>query len=47
MNKTKGKQPDDDFKVEVLSDSIKFYLPRVEGISRLYETWLPNIEGCH
>ena len=31
MNKTKGKQLDDDFRVEVLSDSVKFYLPRVEG----------------
>ena len=31
MNKTKGKQSDDDFKVQVLPDSIKFYLPRIEG----------------
>jgi hypothetical protein len=30
MNKTKGKYSDD-FNVEVLSDSIKFYLPIVEG----------------
>jgi hypothetical protein len=30
MNKIKDKHPDD-FKVEVLSDSVKFYLPRVEG----------------
>ena len=30
MNKTKGNNSSD-FKVEVLSDSIKFYLPRVEG----------------
>ena len=30
MNEFKDKHPDD-FKVEVLSDSIKFYLPRVEG----------------
>jgi hypothetical protein len=30
MNKTKGKHSND-FNVEVLSDSIKFYLPRVEG----------------
>jgi hypothetical protein len=30
MNKIKDKRPDD-FKVEVLSDSVKFYLPRVEG----------------
>jgi hypothetical protein len=30
MNKTKGKHFHD-FKVKVLSDSIKFYLPRVEG----------------
>jgi predicted lipase len=30
MNKTKGKHSDD-FNVEVLPDSIKFYLPRVEG----------------
>jgi hypothetical protein len=30
MNKIKGKHYDD-FNVEVLSDSIKFYLPRVEG----------------
>jgi hypothetical protein len=30
MNKTKDKHSKD-FKVEVLSDSIKFYLPRVEG----------------
>jgi hypothetical protein len=30
MNKAKDKHSDD-FKVEVLSDSIKFYLPRVEG----------------
>ncbi|MFL6339874.1 MAG: hypothetical protein ACJ718_12325 [Nitrososphaeraceae archaeon] len=30
MNKTKGKHGNA-FKVKVLSDSIKFYLPRVEG----------------
>jgi hypothetical protein len=30
MNKIKDKHQDD-FKVEVLSDSVKFYLPRVEG----------------
>src|SRR5689334_25309545 len=30
MNEIKDKHPED-FKVEVLSDSIKFYLPRVEG----------------
>jgi hypothetical protein len=30
MNKTKGKHPHD-FKMKILSDSIKFYLPRVEG----------------
>jgi hypothetical protein len=30
MNKTKG-QHYDGFDVEILSDSIKFYLPRVEG----------------
>ena len=30
MNKAKDKHSDD-FKVEELSDSIKFYLPRVEG----------------
>ena len=30
MNKTQGKHSKD-FKIEVLSDSIKFYLPRVEG----------------
>jgi hypothetical protein len=30
MNKAKDKFSDD-FNVEVLSDSIKFYLPRVEG----------------
>ncbi len=30
MNKTKGKH-ENAFKVKVLSDSIKFYLPRVEG----------------
>jgi hypothetical protein len=30
MNKTKGKHSHA-FKVKVLSDSIKFYLPRVEG----------------
>ncbi|MFL6400910.1 MAG: hypothetical protein ACJ72J_15200 [Nitrososphaeraceae archaeon] len=35
MNKTKGKQSDDDyFKVEVLSDSIKFYLPSIEVIRK-------------
>jgi hypothetical protein len=30
MNKTKGKHSYD-FKIKVLSDSIKFYLPRIEG----------------
>jgi hypothetical protein len=30
MNEIKDKHPDD-FKVEVLSDCVKFYLPRVEG----------------
>src|ERR687884_2259296 len=31
MNKTKGEQSDDDFKVEILPDSVKLYLPRIDG----------------
>ena len=44
MNEIKDKHPDD-FKVEVLSDSVKFYLPRVEGYLEVVRDMASNYMG--
>jgi hypothetical protein len=46
MNETKG-IGSDGIKVKVLNDSVKFYLPRVEGYYKLCITWPLNMEECH